>query len=90
MCDFGLTKLKSELNSGSGKFAGTPCYMAPELFDRKYYDDKTYVFAFGSVLWEIYIQKIPYLIAMLWKLNKQLLKEKNYIPLGLLRNKQLI
>ena len=60
MCDFGLTKLKSELNSGSGQFAGTPCYMAPELFDRKYYDDKVDVFAFGTVLWEIYTQKIPY------------------------------
>ena len=60
MCDFGLTKLKSELNSGSGQFAGTPCYMAPELFDRKFYDDKVDVFAFGTVIWEIYTQKIPY------------------------------
>ena len=60
MCDFGLTKLKSELNAGSGQFAGTPCYMAPELFDRKFYDDKIDVFAFGTVLWEIYTQKIPY------------------------------
>ena len=60
LCDFGLTKLKSELNSGSGQFAGTPCYMAPELFDRKYYDEKIDVFAFGTVVWEIYTQKIPY------------------------------
>jgi len=60
LCDFGLTKLKYELNSGSGQFAGTPCYMAPELFDRKFYDDKIDVFAFGTVLWEIYTQKIPY------------------------------
>jgi len=60
LCDFGLTKLKSELNLGSGQFAGTPCYMAPELFDRKFYDDKVDVFAFGTVLWEIYTQKIPY------------------------------
>ena len=60
MCDFGLTKLKSELNCGSGQFAGTPCYMAPELFDRKFYDEKVDVFAFGTVLWEIYTQKIPY------------------------------
>ncbi len=60
MCDFGLTKLKSELNSGSGQFAGTPCYMAPELFDRKYYDEKVDVFAFGTAVWEIYTQKIPY------------------------------
>ncbi len=61
MCDFGLTRLKSELNSGSGQFAGTPCYMAPELFERKYYDEKVDVFAFGTVLWEIYSQKIPYI-----------------------------
>lgn len=60
MCDFGLTKAKSELNSGSGQFAGTPCYMAPELFERKFYDEKVDVFAFGTVLWEIYTQKIPY------------------------------
>ena len=60
MCDFGLTKKKSELNSGSGQFAGTPCYMAPELFERKYYDEKVDVFAFGTVLWEIYTQKVPY------------------------------
>ena len=60
LCDFGLTKLKSELNSGSGQFAGPPCYMAPELFDRKFYDDKIDVFAFGTVVWEIYTQKIPY------------------------------
>jgi serine/threonine protein kinase len=61
MCDFGLTKLKSELNTGSGQFAGTPCYMAPELFERKFYDDKVDVFAFGTVLWEIYTQKVPYI-----------------------------
>lgn len=60
MCDFGLTKAKSELNSGSGQFAGTPCYMAPELFERKFYDEKVDVFAFGTVLWEIYTQKVPY------------------------------
>lgn len=60
LCDFGLTKLKTELNSGSGQFAGTPCYMAPELFDRKFYDEKIDVFAFGTVVWEIYTQKIPY------------------------------
>ena len=60
LCDFGLTKLKSELNSGSGQFAGTPCYMAPELYDRKFYDGKIDVFAFGTILWEIYSQKIPY------------------------------
>ena len=70
MCDFGLIKLKSEFNSGSGQFARTPCYMTLELFDRKYYNDKADVFAFATILSEIYTQKIPYLIAMQWKLNK--------------------
>jgi len=60
MCDFGLTRSRSELNSGSGQFAGTPCYMAPELYERKYYDEKVDVFAFGTVVWEIYSQKVPY------------------------------
>jgi tRNA A-37 threonylcarbamoyl transferase component Bud32 len=60
MCDFGLTRSMSELNSGSGQFAGTPCYMAPELFERKFYDEKVDVFAFGTVIWEIYSQKVPY------------------------------
>lgn len=61
LCDFGLTRLKSELNSGSGQFAGTPCYMAPELFERKYYDEKVDIFSFGTILWELYVQKIPYI-----------------------------
>ena len=60
LCDFGLTKLKEELNLGSGQFAGTPCYMAPELFDKKYYDEKVDIFAFGTILWEIFNQKVPY------------------------------
>ena len=60
LCDFGLTKLKSELNAGSGQYAGTPAYMAPELYERKFYDEKIDVFAFGTVIWELYSQKIPY------------------------------
>ena len=61
LCAFGLTKLKSELNSGSGQYAGTPAYMAPELYGRKFYDEKVDVFAFGTLIWELYSQKIPYL-----------------------------
>ena len=60
LCDFGLTKKNNELNSGSGQYAGTPCYMAPELFDKKFYDEKIDIFAFGTIVWEIYTQKIPY------------------------------
>ena len=32
VCDFGLAKFLADLNKGSMQFAGTPTYMAPELF----------------------------------------------------------
>ena len=79
LCDFGLTKLKTELNSGSGQFAGTPCYMAPELFDRKFYDDKIDVFAFGTVVWEIYTQKIPYLNCEAMEIKQKVTKGEELI-----------
>ena len=32
VCDFGLAKFTADLNKGSMQYAGTPTYMAPELF----------------------------------------------------------
>jgi sterile alpha motif and leucine zipper-containing kinase AZK len=60
ICDFGLAKFKSELNYGSGQFAGTPAYMAPELFQKKAYDEKIDIFSFGTLVWEILVRKVPY------------------------------
>lgn len=60
LCDFGLMKSFEELNVGSGQFAGTPVYMAPEIFTRKAYNEKIDVFAFGTIVWEIYMRKVPY------------------------------
>lgn len=68
LCDFGLAKnkvyyvvkFKNELGWGSGKFSGTPTYMAPELFEKKAYDEKVDVFAFGTVMWEVLVRKVPY------------------------------
>jgi serine/threonine protein kinase len=60
LCDFGLAKYKNELSLGSGKFSGTPAYMAPEIFMKKNYDEKIDIFAFGTLVWEILIRKIPY------------------------------
>jgi len=60
LCDFGLTKNVNELNSGYMQYAGTPIYMAPELYNKKAYNEKIDVFAFGTILWELFTQKIPY------------------------------
>jgi serine/threonine protein kinase len=42
------------------QFAGTPTYMAPELFQKRGYDGSVDVFAFGSMLWEILVREVPY------------------------------
>ena len=42
------------------QFAGTPTYMAPELFLKRSYDEKVDVFAFGCLLWEIINREVPY------------------------------
>jgi len=34
--------------------------MAPELFDKKAYDEKIDIFSFGTMMWEILVRKIPY------------------------------
>lgn len=60
LCDFGLAKHKDDLNLGNGKFAGTPAYMAPELYLKRAYDEKVDVFAFGTLVWEVLVRKIPY------------------------------
>lgn len=32
ICDFGLAKFTADIGKGSMQYAGTPTYMAPELF----------------------------------------------------------
>ena len=60
LCDFGLCKFKADLNRGTMQFSGTPSYMAPELFQKKSYDEKVDVFAFGTLLWELVCREVPY------------------------------
>jgi serine/threonine protein kinase len=48
------------MSFGAGQFAGTPAYMAPELFQKKAYDEKVDIFAFGTLIWEVMAKKIPY------------------------------
>lgn len=60
ICDFGLAREESELNKGTMKWGGTPAYMAPEIFQKKSYDRKVDVFAYGTLLWEIFARKVPF------------------------------
>ena len=42
------------------QYAGTPVYMAPELFQKRQYDESIDVFAFGALLWELVCREVPY------------------------------
>ncbi|KAI3965794.1 hypothetical protein MKX01_010751 [Papaver californicum] len=58
--DFGLSRLKhaTYLSGKSGK--GTPQWMAPEVMRNDPLDEKSDVFSFGVILWELCTQMIPW------------------------------
>lgn len=53
LCDFGQVKVKNTM-------AGTPIYMAPELFLNKPFNKSADVYSFGMLLWEIFNKEIPF------------------------------
>mmetsp|Transcript_14727 Transcript_14727/g.33394 ORF Transcript_14727/g.33394 Transcript_14727/m.33394 type:complete len:180 (+) Transcript_14727:3-542(+) len=53
LCDFGLVDMKEVT-------AGTPNYMAPELFLAKPYSTPVDVFAFGVLLNEMFAREVPW------------------------------
>ncbi|XP_024985501.1 uncharacterized protein LOC112521084 [Cynara cardunculus var. scolymus] len=58
--DFGLSRIKHEtyLTTKTGK--GTPQWMAPEVLRNEQADEKSDIYSFGVVLWEITTEKIPW------------------------------
>lgn len=60
VCDFGLARFKADIGKGSMQFSGTPAYMAPELYQKRQYDEKVDQFAFGTLLWELVTRQVPY------------------------------
>lgn len=57
--DFGISQFKGKVNS----IGGTPNYMAPEVFlgvPPEKLDDKTDVYSFGMILWELVTERYPW------------------------------
>lgn len=52
--------IQSELNSGTSRFSGTPTYMAPELYLKKAYDSSVDIFAYGTLLYELFSREVVY------------------------------
>jgi serine/threonine-protein kinase CTR1 len=53
ICDFGLVKNRNTQ-------AGTPAYMAPELFRGGSYNKSVDAFSFAVLLWEIFCAEVPH------------------------------
>ncbi|KAJ6798683.1 putative serine/threonine-protein kinase [Iris pallida] len=58
--DFGLSRLKHDayLTTKTGK--GTPHWMAPEVLRNEPSDEKSDVYSYGVILWELVTEKIPW------------------------------
>ncbi|KAK4759235.1 hypothetical protein SAY87_022366 [Trapa incisa] len=60
VADFGLSRLKHEtfLTTKTGK--GTPQWMAPEVLRNEPSDEKSDIYSFGVIMWELTTEKIPW------------------------------
>ncbi|XP_057546319.1 serine/threonine-protein kinase 1-like [Amaranthus tricolor] len=60
VADFGLSRVKHDtyLTTRTGK--GTPQWMAPEVLRNERSDEKSDIYSFGVILWELATQKIPW------------------------------
>ncbi|XP_074281560.1 uncharacterized protein LOC141606363 [Silene latifolia] len=60
VADFGLSRVKHEtyLTTKTGK--GTPQWMAPEVLQNEHSNEKSDLYSFGVILWELATQKIPW------------------------------
>ncbi|PIM98663.1 Tyrosine kinase [Handroanthus impetiginosus] len=60
VCDFGLSRLKANTFLSSKSAAGTPEWMAPEVLRDEPSKEKSDVFSFGVILWELATLQQPW------------------------------
>ncbi|KAF9677212.1 hypothetical protein SADUNF_Sadunf08G0084500 [Salix dunnii] len=58
--DFGLSRLKHETYVTTKTGKGTPQWMAPEVLRNEPSDEKSDIYSYGVILWELSTEKIPW------------------------------
>jgi len=59
ICDFGLSRFVDRQTQMTNNI-GTIAWIAPELFQKKFYTEKADVYSYGVILWELVTRKIPF------------------------------
>ena len=75
--DVGVSKALDQI---TGTLAGTPAYMAPEVFHSKVYDRKADIYSLGMILWETWygqqvFKEIPNFVALFARVDEGLRPE---------------
>ncbi len=60
IADFGMAKTKSSSSIMTQSTAGTFTWMAPEVMIGQPYNERVDIYGFGTVLWEMVTNRIPY------------------------------
>ncbi|XP_070665012.1 serine/threonine-protein kinase CTR1 isoform X4 [Malus domestica] len=60
VCDFGLSRLKANTFLSSKSAAGTPEWMAPEVLRDEPSNEKSDIYSFGVILWELATMQQPW------------------------------
>eukprot|EP00755_Sulcionema_specki_P019543 Sspe_Gene.69760::Locus_41135_Transcript_1_5_Confidence_0.429_Length_1690::g.69760::m.69760/K08857/NEK1_4_5; NIMA (never in mitosis gene a)-related kinase 1/4/5 len=76
--DFGYSHEYAETvsNMVAGTFCGTPCYLAPELWNSKRYSKKADIWSLGVIFYEMLALKRPYFSPHMKELMAKILKEE--------------
>ena len=53
ICDFGLSRILTDAPARGSPSAGTPEWMAPELFRNEPFTEKCDIFSLGVIMWEL-------------------------------------
>jgi serine/threonine protein kinase len=82
VCDFGLAAVKErgQKIQDQGSIPGTPIWMAPEVMMGRQLDEKSDVYSYGIVLWEILTGQEPFLEYKSFRVFKRAICLENIRP----------
>ena len=81
ICDFGISKQLGPNNNYANTTIGTLYYCAPEIFDKKPYNNKIDIWSLGCVIYELCTKKLCFEGESHWELLNKIMA-CNYTPLN--------